>query len=210
MAIKAKEDKSVANEVRSRILRKAEELFFMHGFSRVTIDEIVRELGMSKKTIYRYFSNKKEIIQAVVSLNQDELIGKIDGVLGDETVDYVQRLKTVFGVLSIFFSKISGTIIEDLKRHLPDIWKSVAEFKQKMSLERISKILNEGIQRGLFRKDIDKRLILLTYRTLLEGVILQNRQGEIPFPENEIFEAIIKILYSGILTESARKTFFKG
>ena len=48
-------------EIRDRILEKARDMFFKLGFSKVTMDEIAFELGMSKKTLYRYFKTKKNL-----------------------------------------------------------------------------------------------------------------------------------------------------
>jgi AcrR family transcriptional regulator len=210
MAGKPEHGHNAHDETKNRILRKAEELFLNYSFSRVTVDEIVRSLGMSKKTLYRYFPNKKAVIRAVVQMNQTELINNIDNLIQNKDMDYMERLKQIFKVLSLFFSKIRGSIIEDLKNHLPDIWKSINEIKRTVSRNWIRKILIEGSEKGFFRQDINPELIISIYFYLVEGYFTEKNPLEDSFSIKDRFEAIFKILYSGILTEPARKSFFQG
>ncbi|MBN2531434.1 MAG: TetR/AcrR family transcriptional regulator [Spirochaetales bacterium] len=200
----------VHDETRKRIISKAEELFLKYSFSRVTVDEIVRNLGMSKKTLYRYFPNKKAVIQAVIQMNQAELINNIDNLVQNKDIDYMERLKQIFKVLSYFFSKIPGFVIEDLKNHLPDIWKSIREIKRTVSRNWIRKIIIEGSEKGFFRKDIDPGLIISIYFFFIEEYFLQKSTLEDSFSIKDKLEAIFKIFYSGILTGPARKSFFQG
>jgi AcrR family transcriptional regulator len=198
-----------ANETVKRILHVSEELFFRHGFSRVTVDEIVRDLGISKKTIYRFFRNKKEIFLAIVKRKQDDILGRIDTILANNEIEYIVRIEKVFEVLGAFFSGISGTLVEDVRRHLPDVWKAINEFKLKMSRERLALIVREGMERSLVRRDIDIELILHLYLYVIEGAPMIWRTSDQRFSIKETFNGIINILYGGILTEPARKAFFK-
>ena len=58
---------------RNRILNKARDHFFKHGFTKVTLDEIVQEMGVSKKTIYKFFPSKTEILRELLNLKLQEV-----------------------------------------------------------------------------------------------------------------------------------------
>ena len=55
------------NEIKVKILHKAEEMFLQFGFSRVTMEEIAMELGMSKKTLYRFFPGKEQLLKEMIN-----------------------------------------------------------------------------------------------------------------------------------------------
>jgi AcrR family transcriptional regulator len=198
------------NEVTLRILRTSEELFLRHGFSRITVEEIARELEMSKKTIYKYFKNKKSIIRQVITWNQAELMDKIDRVLLQDNTDFIEKLRSILQVLTSFLSKISETFVTDLKRHGPEIWGLINEFKKKMRSERVRRILHEGIEKGIIRADIDPELIVIIYFHIVEHLFIPENLYELSYSSKDIFEAVMKIIYGGILTESGRSSFLKG
>jgi AcrR family transcriptional regulator len=71
-------------EVRQRILRAAETLFLTHGFSRITMDELAGELGMSKKTLYAHFAGKEDLFRAVADRFVGELRADLTAIVADE------------------------------------------------------------------------------------------------------------------------------
>jgi AcrR family transcriptional regulator len=194
----------------SRILRKAEELFLKYGYSRVTVDEIAGELGMSKKTIYSHFSGKKALMRTVVRLNQEGLVAGVDAVLAEGNRGYAEKLKAVFGILSGFFSKITEVFLADMKRHCPDILRQINDFKKRMSSERIARILNEGMKNGMIRTDMNPDLLGRIYMRIFETLILPENPEEAVYPAIDMFDAVIRILYGGVLTDAGRKSFEKA
>ena len=66
--------------MRDKILEKSNELFLNLGFKSVTMDEIASSLGVSKKTIYKYFKNKTELVDAVTRFMFDSVSCGIDGI----------------------------------------------------------------------------------------------------------------------------------
>ena len=62
----------------NKILEGAKELFFMYGLKRVTVDDICRHIGMSKKTLYLFFKNKEELIFSLININSLDHDGKVE------------------------------------------------------------------------------------------------------------------------------------
>ncbi|MBN1696307.1 MAG: TetR/AcrR family transcriptional regulator [Spirochaetales bacterium] len=197
-------------ETRMRILGFSEKLFLKHGFSRITVDEIARELCMSKKTIYKYFKNKKAIIREIIKWNQTRLTETLDEIISEKDSDFIDRLKSILHTLTSFLAKLSEPLVSDLKRHNPEIWNLIHEFKKKMSFGRIERVLQEGREKGLIRADIDPQLIILIYFHIIEHIIIPENLYEFSFSAKDIFEAVMKIMYSGILTEEGRTSFLYG
>ena len=65
-------DNKLDQDVKQRIMLEARGLFFRYGFSKVTMDEAAEALGMSKKTLYRYFPSKEELLEEVTSAHMEE------------------------------------------------------------------------------------------------------------------------------------------
>jgi len=69
------------NEEKEKIISFASQKFIREGFYKTTMDEIASEMRMSKKTIYKNFSSKEELVKAVAKNFFDENVSKIDEVL---------------------------------------------------------------------------------------------------------------------------------
>ena len=61
-----------------------------------------------------------------------------------------------------------------------------------------------GVEKGIFRKDVDQRLIVLTYSSAIQGLINPEILSQMPFSVEQVFESVIKIIFSGIFTEEGR------
>src|SRR3954467_5284413 len=151
------------NEVRNRILTEARGLFFRYGFSRVTMDEAAETLGMSKKTLYRHFPSKEELLEAATAAHIEECNGELKAICGRKDLSPLERLKLTMSYCNGIFSAISEPLVHDLRRHAPEIWKRVEEQRQKTIATDFGALIKEGRQKGQFRKDVDERLFILIY-----------------------------------------------
>src|SRR3954471_21859596 len=95
------------NEVRNRILTEARGLFFRYGFSRVTMDEAAETLGMSKKTLYRHFPSKEDLLEAATTDHIDECNGELRGICGRKDLSPLERLKLTMSYLNALFNQMS-------------------------------------------------------------------------------------------------------
>lgn len=191
-------------EIRARILAVAKEEFFKFGPSKVTIDEIAAKLGMSKKTIYKFFDSKDAIVSAVTSTTMDEMKSCCQEVIHNEEVDFVDKLRQMMTIVAIQYSKLGRPLIEDLQKNAPHIWKQIHEFRQERIHKDFGNLLREGMQKGMFRNDIDEQLILLIYSNAVQTIITPEILMHLPFTAAQVFEAIVKVLYEGILTDDAK------
>jgi AcrR family transcriptional regulator len=76
-------------EIKKRIMHAAGQKFIQYGFSKVTMEEIAEELGMSKKTLYQHFESKNELLKDLVKHVMTECDGFMCGLHGTEGMDFV-------------------------------------------------------------------------------------------------------------------------
>jgi AcrR family transcriptional regulator len=205
-SIKEIDQKTVENdpEMRKRILDAAREQFFLYGFSRVTVEEISDKLGMSKKTIYKYFVNKDDIVRQVAFNTMNEIETSCRAMMEAQGLSFVDRLRKMMTMSAFEYSKMRRTLVEDLQKHAPNLWKEISEFRSKSITNHFGDLLSEGMERGIFRKDIDRDLILLIYNTTMENVIKPDILMQIPYSAAQVFESIVKIMFEGILVSDAK------
>ncbi|MBW8889532.1 MAG: TetR/AcrR family transcriptional regulator [Fibrobacteres bacterium] len=195
------------NEVRNRILAEARGLFFRYGFSRVTMDEAAEALGMSKKTLYRHFPSKEDLLEATTSAHIQECNGELKAICGRKDLSPLERLKLTMSYLNALFNQMSEPLVHDLRRHAPDIWKRVEEQRQKTIADDFGALIKEGRQKGQFRKDVDERLFILIYSTVVRDILNPETLSSLPFKPSAVYDAICKTLFEGLLTDKARAEY---
>src|ERR1700741_4391747 len=135
-----------------RIILGGEELFLKAGIKSVTMDDIARHLGMSKKTIYQFFKDKDELVTALVKkkLKDDEdqmsaIISQSENVIG-EMINMMKCAEDVF-------SRINPIVIHDLQKYHPDAWREFQKFKSGVLEQTLQQLLEKGIKQGYIRPD---------------------------------------------------------
>lgn len=192
-------------ETRSRIIAKANEVFLKMGFSKVTMDELANDLGMSKKTLYKHFSSKEDLLKVMMTEFRCGIHDYIESCMEDEGIDFVEKLKRVMIYVSEQMAKVSTPFAEDMRRNAPELWREMEDFRQKHGVENFTKLLREGVEAGIFRSDINEYLIAMIYINSAQSLVNPAILAEIPFTATEVFTAIKKVLFQGILTEEGRK-----
>ncbi|OGG55831.1 MAG: hypothetical protein A3F84_24780 [Candidatus Handelsmanbacteria bacterium RIFCSPLOWO2_12_FULL_64_10] len=194
-------------QIRDRILETAREQFFQLGFTKVTMDEIASGLGMSKKTLYRFFSGKDELLREVVELNRGEIERGLDEILQDRGLSFAEKLKRLMAFLAMKLSRIGPLFMQDLHRNAPELWKEIEAFRRQKATSVFGDLIEEGVRKGVFRGDVDRQLLTLMYVNLIQGIIHAEVLSQLPLSASQAFEAIIKVLFEGILTDEFRATY---
>jgi AcrR family transcriptional regulator len=194
-------------EVRKRILKEVRGLFFRYGFSKVTMDEVAEALGMSKKTLYRHFPGKEDLLEAATADHLDECDAELKGICGRKDLSPLERLKLTMSYCNTLFNSMSEALVHDLRRNAPDIWRRVEERRQKNITTDFGALIKEGRQKGQFRKDVDESLFILIYANVIRDILNPETLSTLPFKPSAVYDAICKTLFEGLLTEKARAEY---
>ena len=141
-------------EPKERILVKAEELFMQYGIRSVSMDDIANNLGMSKKTLYQYFADKDELVEAVVD-------GHIKGIQSDcescrlEASDAIHEIFITMERIMEEFSNMNPMLVHDLEKFHFKAYQRFREHKDKFLLKIIRDNIEWGIKDELYRNDIN-------------------------------------------------------
>ncbi len=141
-----------------KILKGAEELIFKYGIKNITMDDIAKHLSMSKKTIYKFYKEKDEIIHSLMKVNIDEDKCRVKSV-SERTSNVVEEVFELMKEMRDMFSKINPIVFHELYKYYPETWKEFQKFKNEFILETFEKSLTKGQKDGLVRKDINIKLL---------------------------------------------------
>ncbi len=140
--------------VKVRIRDKAKELFLRYGIRSVSMDDIAAQLVMSKKTIYQYFADKNELVDAVVD---DEVQTMQTECLQDSqrAGDAIEEIFITVDRIMGQFRNLNPGIIYDLEKFHVRAYQRFMEHKNKFLLQIIRRNLEWGVKEGLYRPDIN-------------------------------------------------------
>ena len=150
-----------------KIVEKSTELFLNLGFKSVTMDEIASALGVSKKTIYKYFNNKTDLVNAVTNHVFDSISCGIDHIchLNMNPIDELFSIKR-FVMEHLKDEKSSPQY--QLQKYYPKIFKNLKHKQFELMQELFKENLTKGIKQKLYRNDID---IDFTARIYFNGML---------------------------------------
>src|SRR4051812_46436399 len=110
---------SESTDLRSRIIDAARDLFLDHGYSKVSTNEIAQSLGISKKTLYKEFENKEEILRAVLIPKLKRSALEIDTLIADVSLSFIEKLKAVMSIIGNQHKRASSVLMKDIYVHAP-------------------------------------------------------------------------------------------
>lgn len=194
-------------ETPERILENARELFFRYGFTKVTTDEIAAAAGVSKKTIYKYYQSKEALFVEVVGRTIEEFAGRMDEVMDDEEMEFPERLRKLVELRAGMLSSIGQPLVHDVQRNFPNLWKQVEERRRTGHEASFGRLVREGVERGVFRSDIDPAMLEMVYTSAITGVVNPDNLSRMPYTAGEATDAVMAIVFTGVLTDKARKRF---
>lgn len=170
-------------EIKNHIKEKADDLFRKYGIKSVTMDDIASHAGMSKKTIYHSFSDKKELVDEVV---EDILTANKSCCVEsqDHATNAIEEIFLAMENLHKLLGNINPSILFDIQRGYPITYNRFLEYKQNFLFTLFQKNLIRGIGEELYRSEINVEIIS---KMRLEMVLL-------PFKE-EIFSTNKKNLF---------------
>ena len=198
------------NATQERILMQARTLFFKKGPLRVTMDELALSCGISKKTLYIYFTNKEELLHAIITGFRENLVEQMNAVLESRAIPLMERFKKVIGIVMNTWTDFGFAFLDDLKRLYPAFWKEIQEYRQNDITKVIRAIIAEARERGYLRAGTSEQFIIRTLLVLIDNVFTLEAMKELSMTFQDLFENTIALLFGGLLTEEGEEVLAQG
>ena len=193
---------------KERIQAKADELFMQYGIRSISMDDIAAGLAMSKKTLYQFFADKDELVDAVVDKELKK--GQQDCLAcRQHSVDAVDEIFITMENIAEQFRNMNPMVLYDLEKFHTTSFRKFLKHKNEFLLDVISKNIERGIREELFRPEINVD-ILSKFR--LESMMIAFNIAVFPprkYNLVEVTQEIIEHYLYGLATLKGHKLILK-
>lgn len=185
--------------MKDKILYTAGEMFLNLGFKSVTMDDIAKEIGVSKKTIYSHFKNKTELVEEVTASLFCTICNGID-LIHEQQKNPIIELFEIKKFVMLHLKDEKSSPQYQLQKYYPKIFAELKEKQFGFMQECIQENLHRGLKKGLFRETIDVGFISRIY---FNGMMAIKDPSLFPlqkFSMNELMDFYLEYHLRGICT----------
>jgi len=186
------------NRTRSRIIGLAGKRFLVEGFARVTVEDLCHDLRMSKKTFYKYFQGKEDLVLGVFGDAASVLMPKIGELISSEAPPRERMNLFTSLILDVVMKRLSSQFLADVQALMPELWEAIDGVRM-FNMLILFKIIREGQEEGIFRRDMDAeklaRVITLIIQRVADPAVLYESGVQI----QDLAFLLLNMLQHGIL-----------
>ncbi|MCU0383503.1 MAG: TetR/AcrR family transcriptional regulator [Cyclobacteriaceae bacterium] len=194
--------------VKEKILKSSEALLTRYGTRSISMDDIARHVGVSKKTLYQHFADKEDLVTEVcfVALKCDqEEYEKIEAT-AENAIDELVKISLV---MKKHMAETNPTLIFDLQKFHPRAWSVWTDFKEKYIRQSVVRNLKQGKREGFFREDINPEMLAILRLQVMEMAFNPELFPKDQFYLSQIQAMLFDHFIYGIVTDKGRKLYDK-
>jgi AcrR family transcriptional regulator len=181
---------------RDRILETGLAKFRKFGIRRVTMDEIARDLRISKKTLYRHFQNKEALVRACVDNIAGTVIPTVSEALNRDGPP-MERILGAWRGFAMIPHLLSAEIIADLQADYPHIWNDIDARRHEV-IGHFERLIADGVRSGDFRPEVHPKVAMRIILAVVEQVMVPDVLARGEFTPAEAVGTILTIFSRGI------------
>ena len=193
-------------EKRDEIAAKVCQLYREYGIKSVTMDDVSHHLGISKKTLYEYFEDKRDLVVAVMrSIAHNK---EVDfSVPSEQSVNAIEELFYYYNIQVKMIRDHKPSFIYDLKKYYPDLYDKFQKDKKQRIHDSVQNNLIKGKKEGLFRADLNEDMIARLNLMRIEGIMNSGTFSLEEMVSPDLFSEIFRYHVYGIVSDKGRKLF---
>jgi AcrR family transcriptional regulator len=201
---KAVREPAGGDAARRRIITESRRHFFAHGFRGVTMDDLARELAMSKKTLYACFASKTALVEAVLHDKFQDVDADLTRITAAASLDCLTALHRLLECVQTHVEEIRPPFVRDIRREAPDLFTIVERRRRTVIQRHFGKVFLEGRRAGLIRQDIPPKLAIEILLGAVQAIMNPPKLEELRLTPKSGFSAVIRVLLEGLTTGKGR------
>lgn len=185
------------------IIERSSLIFLKYGIKSVTMDDLANHLGVSKKTIYKYFEDKNDLIITIIKRTlefEETMCCKIQQHSDNALESLIQISRLVIERLN----NVNPAIFNDLQKHHNEAWQILEKHKWDFVLSAISKNIRRGIEEKYYRNDLNVEIISRLYISTIDTIMNSEIYSWPEFQFHELYKEIIRFQFHGLVNENGR------
>jgi len=182
-----------------QVISAARRQFFVHGFKRVSMDDLAADLRMSKKTLYACFPSKSSLVEAVLTDKFNEVEADLARVSSEHSSDMEQAIHRFLQRVQHHAAEIHPAFVRDLGREAPELFSIVERRRRQLIRRHVAALFNKGRKAGLIRKDIPVQLLIEILLGAVEAIMIPSKIMELGLTLERGYSTIIRVILEGAL-----------
>jgi AcrR family transcriptional regulator len=170
----------------------------------MSIQKLVAPLGISTKTVYKYFANKEELLEESLRLYYALQQQEMEKIL--ESHSSVPLLFEIWYLGIENECKVNKIFFRDLHHYYPEVEKKIEARISKKIWSRFIQIIRQGVKEGVFRADVDPRLFLEGISVLYAAIARKDQFTNFRIPTRTLFLQTITVYIMGICTPDGARS----
>lgn len=193
---------------KEKILKGAEELFMKYGIRSISMDDIARHLGVSKKTLYQHFADKDELVMLVSKAHLERNAKEFEAIL-ENVGNSIEELAKISMCMKRNLEGVNQSMLFDIQKFHPKAWSVWIDFKNKYIRESVIRNLQQGIQDGYIRAEVNPEIMAILRIEFIQLAFNPDVFQREKFNMVEVHSQLFDHFVFGLVTEKGRKLYLK-
>jgi len=189
------------DEKHKNFFMRVYDLYNKFGIKSVTMDDIARELGMSKKTVYECIKDKAQLVEQVLHMVYEHHAAELHAI-SDHSSNAIEELFRVNVYMDQLMKEQNHSLLYDLRKYYPEVFRKLLTEQRERMQEAIRTNLEKGIKQGLYRKDMNIDVISKIHMSRMEYRHSNDTFAMPDFNSQEVMREIFIYHMHGIASEA--------
>jgi len=169
------------------------------------MDDIARELGMSKKTLYAHFASKEALLRAMLEARVEMVRSNLEAIFARRE-SFPEKLQNLVHFFHSRMAEVSPAFLNDVRKSAPECFAIVDDFRAQAIPRYFGQLFEEGRRAGHIREDVNATLLIRMLLASIQSIVRPEVVAEMKTHPSAIIEGILGIIFHGILTPRGRQS----
>jgi AcrR family transcriptional regulator len=168
------------------------------------MDDLARELGMSKKTLYGFFPSKIELLQAVML----QKIAEVEAIFEQEAKEkrggFHEDLEALLARMGQISDEITPPFLRDLQRDAPELFTLIENRRRLVIHRHFTTMIERGRRRGTIRRDIPTSLMIEILLGATQAIVNPKKMVELGLTPKSAYTAVLRVVLEGVIVRTGK------
>jgi AcrR family transcriptional regulator len=169
------------------------------------MDDLARELGMSKKTLYTIFPSKTSLLEAVLRQKFAEVDRDLGTVMERDDGDFAATLHRLLDCMHRHTGEIQPAFVRDIRREAPELFQIVEAGRRDVIRRHFGKVFEQGRKAGHVRKDVPVKVLIEVLLSATDAIVNPAKLEELGLTPKTGYAAVVSVVLRGALTDRGRE-----
>ena len=192
------------DEKKLEIIGNALQVYMKYGIKSVTMDEMARQLGVSKKTLYQYVSDKNDLVEQCIQCAHHMDMEMIKIIIA-ENENAIDEVLAISKQVSEELKKVHPSIFFDLAKYHPNALKMMECHKDEFIKDTVKDNMRKGMKQGLYRSNLNVEVVSNLYLSTLDHILAGDFSSYKEMTTEEVYQEVFRYHIRGIASDEGIK-----